>query len=446
MAPGTPTCPLVAPSLSPRPQSAPAMTCDSTAKSPRPIFTSNNTSQTLPSPDWCARLSFWDHAGSLFASLYDGPLLSLLDGSGLILHPDAAVVASLAVVFLSRSLLVDLLIMKPVSSVLLAAGLAAAQSEPQGPDAAPFPNSVYPGYAEPYAVAGAQSGQTSPPFYPSPWMSGAGNWSAAYTSAQNLVRQMTLAEKVNLTTGTGWETERCVGQTGAVPRLGIRSLCMQDSPVGVRDSSFATVPFFNVAYQALSADYNSVFPAGGTIAASWDRQLIYERGFDMGSEHKGKGVDVQLGPVVGPLGRAPEGGRNWEGFSPDPFLSGEAVYQSVQGIQAAGVVACTKHYIMNEQADPLALEHFRQVGEWGPNGYGFNISQEITSNLDDRTMHELYLWPFADAVRAGTGSIMCSYNFINGSYGCQNSYTLNHLLKNELDFQGFVMSDWGAQQ
>ena len=59
-------------------------------------------------------------------------------------------------------------------------------------------------------------------------------------------------------------------------------------------------------------------------------------------------------------------------------------------------------------------------------------------------MHELYLWPFADAVRAGTGAIMCSYNFINGSYGCQNSYTLNYLLKNELDFQGFILSDWGA--
>ena len=75
----------------------------------------------------------------------------------------------------------------------------------------------------------------------------------------------------------------------------------------------ATVPFTKITYQLLSADYNSVFPAGGTIAATWDRNLIYQRGFDMGSEHKGKGVDVQLGPVVGPLGRAPEGGRNWEG-------------------------------------------------------------------------------------------------------------------------------------
>lgn len=76
---------------------------------------------------------------------------------------------------------------------------------------------------------------------------------------------------------------------------------MQDSPVGLRDT-----------------DYNSVFSSGQTVAASFDRGLFYARGYAMGSEHKGKGVTVQLGPVAGPLGRSPEGGRNWEGFSPDP--------------------------------------------------------------------------------------------------------------------------------
>ena len=169
-----------------------------------------------------------------------------------------------------------------------------------------------------------------------------------------------------------------------------------------------------------------------TIAATWDRALFYQRGFDMGTEHKLKGVDIQLGPVVGPLGRAPEGGRNWEGFAPDPVLSGIAVAETVKGIQAAGILACTKHYILNEQ------EHFRQ----GPPPVGLKAA--ASSNLDDITMHELYLWPFADAVRAGTASIMCSYNQINNSYACQNSYTQNYLLKNELGFQGFVMTDWGA--
>jgi len=128
----------------------------------------------------------------------------------------------------------------------------------------------------------------------------------------------------------------------------------------------------------------------------------------MGSEHYAKGVDMQLGPVVGPLGRSPEGGRNWEGFSPDPVLSGIAVAQHVYGIQDAGVIACTKHFIGYEQ------EHFRQSSE--SDGYGYNITQSVSSNIDDVTMHELYLWPFADAVRAGTAAFMCSYNQVSHSF------------------------------
>ncbi|KAL8825166.1 MAG: hypothetical protein Q9191_004575 [Dirinaria sp. TL-2023a] len=217
-----------------------------------------------------------------------------------------------------------------------------------------------------------------------------------------------------------WEEERCVGQTGSIPRLGFRSLCLQDSPVGVRDT-----------------DFNSVFPAGVNVAATWDRGLAYARGQAMGAEHRGKGVDAQLGPVAGPLGRSPEGGRNWEGFSPDPVLTGIMFAQTIQGIQSSGVMATGKHYIANEQ------EHFRQAPEAA--NFGFKINDSISSNVDDRTMHELYLWPFADAVRAGVASIMCSYEQINNSYGCQNSHLLNYVLKGELGFQGFVMSDWSAQ-
>ncbi|EMD01113.1 glycoside hydrolase family 3 protein [Baudoinia panamericana UAMH 10762] len=258
---------------------------------------------------------------------------------------------------------------------------------------------------------------TSPPKYPSPWGTGLGNWSEAYAQARAFVAQLTLTEKVNLTTGVGWEGEKCVGNNGAIPRLAFKAMCMEDSPLGVRNT-----------------DFNSAFPAGVTIAATWDRALFYQRGFGMGSEHRDKGVDVQLGPVVGPIGRSPEGGRNWEGFSPDPVLSGIGVFETVQGIQAAGVMACTKHYIGNEQ------EHFRQGSP--PASLGGNA---ISSNIDDITMHELYLWPFADAIRAGTASIMCSYNMINNSFACQNSYIQNYLLKDELGFQGFIMSDWSAQ-
>ncbi|USP78307.1 glycoside hydrolase family 3 protein [Curvularia clavata] len=259
----------------------------------------------------------------------------------------------------------------------------------------------------------------SPPFYPSPWVEPTTqDWAAAYEKAKAFVSQLTLLEKVNLTTGTGWQSESCVGNVGAIPRLGFDALCMQDSPLGVR-----------------FADYVSAFPAGGTIAASWDRKEFYRRGNEMGKEHHGKGVDVQLGPAIGPLGRHAKGGRNWEGFSPDPVLSGVAVGETVRGIQDAGVIACTKHYILNEQ------EHFRQPG----NFEDFGFVDALSSNVDDKTLHELYLWPFADAVRAGTGSIMCSYNKINNSQACQNSYLQNYILKGELGFQGFIMSDWDAQ-
>ncbi|CAG8951136.1 hypothetical protein HYFRA_00006534 [Hymenoscyphus fraxineus] len=256
----------------------------------------------------------------------------------------------------------------------------------------------------------------SPPFYPSPWMKGTGEWSEAYAKAKDFVSQLTLLEKVNITTGVGWESEGCVGNTGSVPRLGLRALCMQDSPLGIR-----------------FADYSSVFPSGQTVAATFDRGLLYARGYAMGSEMRDKGIHVQLGPVAGPLGRMAAGGRNWEGFSPDPYLTGVGIAETIKGIQDAGVIACAKHYIVNEQ------EHYRQGAPEQ------NITESISSNVDDVTMHELYLWPFADAVKAGVGSIMCSYNQINNSYGCANSKMLNNLLKDELGFQGFVMSDWQAQ-
>ncbi|EHK96514.1 putative beta-glucosidase G [Glarea lozoyensis 74030] len=161
---------------------------------------------------------------------------------------------------------------------------------------------------------------------------------------------------------------------------------------------------------------------------------MYERGLYMGEEFRGKGAQVALSPVAGPLGRSAYAGRNWEGFSPDPYLTGKAMEETIKGIQAAGVQATAKHWIANEQET-----------QRNPTYNGSVIVQEsISSNLDDRTMHELYMWPFANAVRAGVSSVMCSYQRLNGSYTCENSKALNGLLKEELGFQGYVMSDWGG--
>ncbi|KAF5845566.1 hypothetical protein GGP41_009385 [Bipolaris sorokiniana] len=125
------------------------------------------------------------------------------------------------------------------------------------------------------------------------------------------------------------------------------------------------------------------------------------------------------------------GGRNWESFSVDPYLCGIMGAQTVLGMQEH-VIATAKHFILNEQETNR-----------NPSSFGLG-NASVSATVDDKTMHELYLWPFQDLVKAGVGSVMCSYNRINGSHGCQNSYTLNYLLKTELAFQGYVLSDYGA--
>ena len=118
------------------------------------------------------------------------------------------------------------------------------------------------------------------------------------------------------------------------------------------------------------------------------------------------------------------------------YLCGQLAFETVQGVQSQGVITSTKHFILNEQEtnrNPIISQTDNTTTE------------SSSSNIDDRTMHELYLWPFQDAVHAGTGSVMCSYERINNSYGCQNSATLNGLLKTELGYEGFVVSDWYAQ-
>lgn len=228
--------------------------------------------------------------------------------------------------------------------------------------------------------------------------------------------QMTLEEKNNLTYGI-IANSGCSGIITAIPRLNFPGLCLSDAGNGVRGTDFV-----------------NGYPSGIHVGASWSKDLAKARAVAMGGEFKTKGVNVALGPVVGPLGRVAEGGRNWEGFSNDPYLCGALAAETVMGIQSAGVITSTKHYIGNEQETNR-----------NPSTSGDDTIASVSSNIDDKTLHELYLWPFADAVHAGSGSIMCSYNRVNNSYSCGNSKMLNGLLKTELGFQGFVVSDWIAQ-
>ncbi|RPA98501.1 hypothetical protein L873DRAFT_1808121 [Choiromyces venosus 120613-1] len=269
--------------------------------------------------------------------------------------------------------------------------------------------------------AASLEGSTSPSWYPSPKGGTVDQWAESYRKAADLVRKMSLAEKVNVTTGTGWSMGPCVGNTGTT-NVGFPSLCLQDGPLGIRFAESITV-----------------FPAGITTAATWSRKLMYDRARALGREARGKGVNVLLGPCVGPIGRSPLGGRNWEGFGSDPYLQGIAGGLSVQGIQDEGVIATAKHIVANEQ------EKFRQLSESLSQGFK-DVTAPLSSNIGERALRELYIWPFMDTVRVGLGSVMCGYNQINNSNACQNSHILNGVLKDELGFQGFVMSDWLAQR
>ncbi|RLL97476.1 hypothetical protein CFD26_106412 [Aspergillus turcosus] len=237
--------------------------------------------------------------------------------------------------------------------------------------------------------------------------SGGSNWDWTYSRAKDALQKLNQTEKVGLVTGVKWTGGPCVGNTYKPESIDYPSLCLQDSPLGMRFANPVTA-----------------FPAGINAGATWDTQLLYARGAAMGAEAKGLGVHVQLGPVAGPLGKNPDGGRNWEGFSADPYLSGVGMSQTIKGMQDSGVQACAKHWLGNEQ------EHFRDT---------------ISSNIADRAAHELYVWPFMDAVKADVAAVMCSYNKVNGTWACESNELNNKLMKEELGFPGYIMSDWNAQ-
>ncbi|WWC99744.1 hypothetical protein V866_006649 [Kwoniella sp. B9012] len=231
-------------------------------------------------------------------------------------------------------------------------------------------------------------------------------WHSARKKAKAYLANWTIEEKVTLTTGMGWEQGRCLGNIAAVPSRNFSGLCLMDSPTGIR-----------------LTDGNSAFEAGVNVASTFDKDLMYARGYAIGQEFKGKGAHIALAPMTN-MYRLPAAGRNWEGFGGDPYLSGWATEMSIRGLQDAGVQATVKHFIANEQ------ERNRTT----------SISQ-----LTDRTMREIYSHPFLKAVQADVSSVMCSYNLLNGTWACENSELLNGILKEDFGFQGYVMSDWNAQ-
>jgi beta-glucosidase len=159
------------------------------------------------------------------------------------------------------------------------------------------------------------------------------------------------------------------------------------------------------------------------MAATWDTALERAVGTMVGREARSKGVQIMLAPGVN-IQRAPMCGRNFEYFGEDPFLAGKMAASYVKGVQSQGVVATIKHYALNNE------EYDRQT---------------VSSDADERTMQEIYLPAFKAAVTEGhIGSVMCSYNLVNGEHAANSTHLLTDILKNQFKFDGFVMSDWGA--
>ena len=216
---------------------------------------------------------------------------------------------------------------------------------------------------------------------------------------------LTLEQKVALLSGAdAWHT---------VELPGVPALRCSDGPAGVRGTSW-------------QGPASASFPCGTALGATFDPELVEEVGRALGREALSKGVNVLLAPTVN-LHRTPIGGRNFECISEDPHLTARVAVGYVRGLQSARVAACIKHFIAND------TEHERMT---------------ISSEVDERTLRELYLVPFEAAVApvdeggAGVRAVMSSYNRINGTYACDNRPLLRDVLRDELGFGGVVFSDW----
>lgn len=229
---------------------------------------------------------------------------------------------------------------------------------------------------------------------------------------KDFVNQMTLEEKVSLMSGKDfWQTEN-------IDRLEIPNMFLADGPHGIRK-------------QAAAADHLGLnpsipatcFPTAATVANSWDVNLINKMGQYLGIEAANQKVNVLLGPGIN-MKRNPLAGRNFEYFSEDPYLAGKLAASLIQGIQSKGIAASVKHFAVNNQEE-------RRMA--------------IDTIVDERTLREIYLTAFEIAIKEGKAkTVMSAYNKLNGTYANENPHLLNTILRNEWDYDGVVVTDWGG--
>ena len=221
---------------------------------------------------------------------------------------------------------------------------------------------------------------------------------------KQLINDLTLEEKISLLSGfDAWQTNK-------VDRLGIPNIKMSDGPNGVRGDGS-------------SGKSSACFPCAISIGSSWNLNLINTLGKELAAEAKAKDVDVLLGPTIN-IHRHPLGGRHFECFSEDPFLTGKIAIEYVRGVQSKNIAACLKHFVGND----TEFERYT-----------------ISSNIEEKTLREIYLLPFEMAIKeANAKVVMSAYNKLNNIYCSSHENLLINILKNEWGFDGYVVSDWGA--
>lgn len=228
-----------------------------------------------------------------------------------------------------------------------------------------------------------------------------------------LLAQLTLEEKVSMIHGSGFF------RTAAVERLGIPALKMSDGPMGVRQE-FPDNSWIPCGY---SDDYVTYSPSNSALAATWNPKRAYEGGRTLGEEARGRGKDVILAPGIN-IKRDPLCGRNFEYMSEDPYLIKTLAVPFIEGVQESDVAACVKHFAANNQETDRLM---------------------VDTIIDERTLREIYLPGFQAAVQqAGSYSLMNAYNKVNGAHCSENKELLDHILREEWEYDGTVISDWGS--
>ncbi|HEY1647086.1 MAG TPA: glycoside hydrolase family 3 C-terminal domain-containing protein [Terracidiphilus sp.] len=218
--------------------------------------------------------------------------------------------------------------------------------------------------------------------------------------AHAMLAKLTLQQKIELIGGIDNM------YTNAMPAVGLPRFKMSDASVGVRTWGPTTA-----------------YAGGVALAASWDRNLARAIGEGLGRDARARSVNFLLGPGVN-IARSPVGGRNFEYLSEDPYLNSALVVPFIEGVQSQGVIATVKHYALNDQE--------------------FN-RHNASSDVDERTLREIYLPAFEAAVTKGhVDAVMNSYNLVNGVHATQNEFLNLKILKGDWGFKGILMSDWDA--